>query len=496
MTAERESMTLQEMDAPALGVEERRDEAPRAGASHARPTPDPEVVAKPKRRKFTAQYRLRILEEAESCTQPGEVGRLLRREGLYSSHLTEWRRARREGSLQGLTPSKRGRKPAERNPLSAKVHELEGESGSAGEGAAHRPYDPGRPGKSCRAAGIQPRTREGLLMAVQPLASQVGVAPACRALGVPRASFYRRQRPAPGHQQPRPTPARALRASERAHVLDVLASPRFVDRSPAEVVATLLDEGRYLCAERTMYRILAANQPVRERRNQRSHPCYTKPELVATGPNQTWSWDITRLRGPKRWTSFYLYVLLDIFSRCVVGWMVADRENAALAATLIEETCLKQGIEPQVLTLHSDRGAPMTSKCTAQLLADLGVTRSLSRPQVSDDNPFSEAQFKTLKYHPGFPGRFEDITAAIAFCRSFFPWYNTEHRHAGIAMLTPDDVHHHRAPDVLAQRGRTLQAAWALHPERFVHGTPKPAPLPEAVWINPPATSTTGEMSQ
>ena len=225
-------------------------------------------------------------------------------------------------------------------------------------------------------------------------------------------------------------------------------------------------------------------------------PCYTKPELVATGPNQTWSWDITQLRGPKRWTSFYLYVLLDIFSRYVVGWMVADRENAALAATLIEETCLKQGIEPQVLTLHSDRGAPMTSKCTAQLLADLGVTRSLSRPQVSDDNPFSEAQFKTLKYHPGFPGRFEDITAAIAFCRSFFPWYNTEHRHAGIAMLTPDDVHHHRAPDVLAKRGRTLQAAWALHPERFVHGTPKPAPLPEAVWINPPATSTTGETSQ
>ena len=176
--------------------------------------------------------------------------------------------------------------------------------------------------------------------------------------------------------------------------------------------------------------------------------------------------------------------------------MVADRENAALAATLIEETCLKQGIEPQVLTLHSDRGAPMTSKCTAQLLADLGVTRSLSRPQVSDENPFSEAQFKTLKYHPGFPGRFEDITATIAFCRSFFPWYNTEHRHAGIAMLTPDDVHHHRAPDVLAQRGRTLQAAWALHPERFVHGTTKPAPLPEAVWINPPATFTTGETSQ
>ena len=207
-----------------------------------------------------------------------------------------------------------------------------------------------------------------------------------------------------------------------------------------------------------MYRILAADQPVRERRNQREYPQYAKPELLATGPNQTWSWDITKLLGPTKWTYFYLYVMLDIFSRYAVGWMVADRENSALAGRLIEETCHKQRVQPQVLTLHSDRGAPMTSKCTAQLLADLGVTRSLSRPQVSDDNPFSEAQFKTLKYHPGFPGRFHDITAAIAFCRSFFPWYNTEHRHGGIAMLTPDDVHHHRTQSVLDQRGRTLQA--------------------------------------
>ena len=207
----------------------------------------------------------------------------------------------------------------------------------------------------------------------------------------------------PGRQQPRPTPARALCEAERERVLDTLGCERFVDRSPAEVVATLLDEGQYLCSERTMYRILAANQPVRERRNQLTHPNYTKPELVATGPNQTWSWDITRLLGPKPWTYFYLYVLLDIFSRYTVGWMVAERESSALAATLIEQTCLKQDIEPQMLTLHSDRGAPMTSKCTAQLLADLGVTRSLSRPQVSDDNPFSEAQFKTLKYHPRLP---------------------------------------------------------------------------------------------
>ena len=208
------------------------------------------------------------------------------------------------------------------------------------------------------------------------------------------------------------SPARALNGTEREHILEVLASPRFVDRAPAEVVATLLDEGQYLCSERTMYRILAAEQSVRQRRNQRTHPPYAKPELVATAPNQTWSWDITRLLGPKRWTYFYLYVLLDIFSRYVVGWMVAERENAALAATLIEQTCLKHDIAPQVLTLHSDRGAPMTSRCTAQLLADLGVTRSLSCPRVSDDNPFSEAQFKTLKYHPGFPGRFAHIDAA------------------------------------------------------------------------------------
>ncbi len=333
-------------------------------------------------------------------------------------------------------------------------------------------------------------------MAAQELARQVGVAPACGALGVSRATFYRHKRLAPGHQQPRPSPARTLCETERERVVELLASPRFVDRSPAEVFATLLDEGRYLCSERTMYRVLAQSQPVRERRNQRQHPQYAKPELMATAPNQVWSWDITKLLGPRKWSYFYLYVLLDIFSRYAVGWMVADRENAALARCLIEETCHKQGVEPEALTLHSDRGAPMTSKCTAQLLADLGVTRSLSRPQVSDDNPFSEAQFKTLKYHPGFPGRFPDIEQAKAFCRTFFPWYNSEHRHGGIAMLTPDDVHHGRAQAVLTQRQRTLEAAWAAHPERFVRGIPKPNPLPEAVWINPPDPEQTGEIAQ
>jgi putative transposase len=323
-------------------------------------------------------------------------------------------------------------------------------------------------------------------MAAAELARHVGVAPACRGLAVSRATFYRRRRPSSGHQQPRPTPARALSAAERDGVAAALYSERFVDRAPAEVVATLLDEQTYLCSERTMYRVLAERRTVRERRNHRRHPEYKKPELVATAPNQVWSWDITKLLGPKAWTYYYLYVLLDLFSRYAVGWMVADRENSALAGRLIEESYGKHGVRPDVLTLHSDRGAPMTSKCTAQLLADLGVTRSLSRPRVSDDNPFSEAHFKTLKYHPGFPGRFDDQLAAIAFCRTFFPWYNDEHRHGGIAMLTPAAVHFGRAEEMLDTRRRALTAARDAHPERFVRGVPIVRPLPNAVWINPP----------
>ena len=264
-----------------------------------------------------------------------------------------------------------------------------------------------------------------------------------------------------------------------------------MDRSPAEVVATLLDEEVYLCSERTMYRVLASEVPVQERRAQRTHPEYKKPELMATAPNQVWSWDITRLLGPKKWSYYYLYVIMDIYSRYVVGWMVADRENSALAGRLIQQSCLKHGVQPRVLTLHSDRGAPMTSQCTAQLLADLGVTRSLSRPQVSDDNPFSEAQFKTLKYHPSFPGRFGDQGQAKTFCRSFFRWYNAEHRHGGISMLTPEQVHFGNADQVIAGRKSVLREAWAAHPERFVRGVPKPKPLPEAVFINPPIPSLT-----
>ena len=283
---------------------------------------------------------------------------------------------------------------------------------------------------------------------------------------------------------------------EQDEVFDILCSQRFVDRSPAEVVATLVDEGVYLCSERTMYRVLASRAAVQERRPQRTHPEYKKPELMATGPNQVWSWDITRLLGPKKWSYFYLYVILDIFSRYAVGWMVADRENSALAGRLIQQSCLKYGVQPRVLTLHSDRGAPMTSQCTAQLLADLGVTRSLSLPRVSDDNPFSEAQFKTLKYHPSFPGRFDDQGQAKNFCRSFFPWYNAEHRHGGISMLTPEQVHFGLADEIIARREAVLRAAWAAHPDRFVSGEPKPKPLPEAVWINPPTpTLTTQEIA-
>jgi len=318
------------------------------------------------------------------------------------------------------------------------------------------------------------------------LAPKVGVKAACNALGVSRATFYRRRAPVAVAQQPRPRPSRALSAEERATALALLDSDRFVDRSPAEVVATLLDEGTYVCAERTMYRLLASRAEVRDRRGQREHPQYTKPELVASAPNEVWSWDITKLLGPKKWTYYYLYVVMDIYSRMVVGWMLADRENANLAGTLISESCAKHGVQPDVLTLHSDRGAPMTAKCTAQLLADLGVTRSLSRPRVSDDNPFSEAQFKTLKYHPGFPRRFASQEAAHTYCRSFFPWYNHEHRHGGIAMLPPSAVHDGRADEVLRGREAVMNGAYERSPERFPNGPPKVHRLPAAVYINPP----------
>ena len=291
-----------------------------------------------------------------------------------------------------------------------------------------------------------------LMTATENLAGAVGVAPACESLGVARSSLYYQRREAKQEARPRPKPARALNDGERQKVLDELHGDRFVDKSPGEAWATLLDEGVYLCSERTMYRILADNEEVKERRNQLKHPEYTKPELLAEGPNEVWSWDITKLRGPVKWTYFYLYVILDIFSRYVVGWMVAPRETAGLAQKPIRESCKKQAIDPGQLTIHADRGSPMIAKTTAQLYITLGISKSHSRPHVSDDNPFSESQFKTLKYRPGFPDRFGSLQDSVAFCRSFFPWYNTEHRHSGIGMLTPEVVHYGLARDVVESR--------------------------------------------
>lgn len=324
---------------------------------------------------------------------------------------------------------------------------------------------------------------------VAELAPVTGTVAACAALAVSRATHYRRiAGPRLGPPAPRPSPARALTEIERTTVLDLLHTERFIDASPAETYATLLDEGTYLASERTMYRILAGASEVRERRNQRRHPAYARPELLATGPNKLWSWDITKLRGPARWTYFQLYVILDVFSRYAPGWMVATRESAELARRLIADTARKQGIAPDELTIHADRGSSMTSRPVALLLADLGIAKSHSRPHVSNDNPYSEAGFKTLKYRPEFPDRFGSIEDARAFCADFFAWYNTEHRHSGIAMFTPSDVHYGRAGELLDVRTGVLDAAYAAHPERFVKGPPIARPVPTEVWINQPLT--------
>lgn len=323
--------------------------------------------------------------------------------------------------------------------------------------------------------------------AVEAAAPAMGTAPACVVLGLPRATLYRRRRPtAITPPAPRPAPPRALDPVERQAVLETLHGERFLDQAPAQVHATLLDEGTYLCAPRTMYRLLDAAGEVKERRDQVRRAHFSAPELLATRPNEVWSWDITKLLGPAKWTYFYLYVILDIFSRYVVGWMLAPREGAALAEHLIAETCAKQAIRPGQLTVHADRGAAMTSKPVALLLADLGVTKTHSRPQVSNDNPFSEAQFKTLKYCPAFPERFGSLEDGRAFCHPFFHWYNHEHHHSRLGFLTPAVVHHGLAEGVHAHRQQVLTAAYAAHPERFVKGAPKPADLPQAVWINPP----------
>lgn len=329
-----------------------------------------------------------------------------------------------------------------------------------------------------------------IVKTVEELTPIIGTRPACRAVGASPATIYRRRRP-PEPRPPRPRPAsdRALSEAERERVLEVLHSERFVDCSPEEVYATLLDEGTYLASTRTMYRLLAARHGgVRERRDQLTHPAYAKPELLAERPNELWSWDISKLKGAAKWTWFYLYAILDVFSRYVVGWTVQYRENAQVAKALIEQATGQQQIKPRVLTLHADRGGPMRGKPVAFLLADLGVTKTHSRPYTSSDNPYSEANFKTLKYRPEFPARFDNIEHARAHCRVFFDWYNHAHRHSGIGLMTPTAVHHGQAAELRAQRAHVLDAAYQRHPERFVRRPPAPPELPTAAWINKPDT--------
>lgn len=304
--------------------------------------------------------------------------------------------------------------------------------------------------------------------------SGVPIATACNALTIPRASFYRHQAVDAG-EEPDPEPPseparrshRALSEVERAEVLAVLHTERFQDCTPRQVYATLLEEGRYLCSVRTMYRLLAELGESRERRNQREHPKFDPPALSATAPNEVWSWDITKLKGPTKWTFLHLYVIIDLFSRYVVGWMVADRECSDLAEELIRTACERQGIEPDQLALHADRGPSMTSKTVSQLLADLGVEESHSRPRVSNDNAFSEAQFKTLKYHHEFPGTFDDAECARSFLGPFFDFYNHEHKHSGIALFSPADVHLGKIDELLAKRQAALDEAYVRNPERF-----------------------------
>jgi putative transposase len=317
----------------------------------------------------------------------------------------------------------------------------------------------------------------------------VGVKAACQAVGRSRATHYRHHRQSPAPVRPvtvRRRQPRALRPAEEAHVLRVMHSERFVDMAPAEIHAVLLDEGVYLCSVSTMYRLLRAHGQVRERRAQATHPARQKPELIADAPNRVWSWDITKLHGPAKWTYFYLYCIIDIYSRYVVGWMVAGCESAELAEELFTQTIAKQRIDRDRLTIHADNGSSMASKPVAFLLADLGVTKSHSRPHVSNDNPYSEAHFKTLKYRPAFPAQFGSLEDARAFLVEFFGWYNHSHRHSGIGMHTPVDVHHGRAGIVHQHRAAALTQAYAAHPERFVRHPPVPLSLPTTAWINKP----------
>lgn len=319
------------------------------------------------------------------------------------------------------------------------------------------------------------------------LASKIGVKQTCAVVNIARSRVYRSQQPRSAPKA-RPTPAHALSWDERQQVRAVLNCERFMDKAPRQVYAKLLDEGIYLCHWRTMYRILAVHDEIRERRLIRRHPTYKKPELLATCPNEVWSWDITKLRGESKWAHYSLYTVLDIFSRYVVGWMIAEVESSELARQLIAETAHKHGIQPNQLTLHADNGSPMKGKSLTQLLVDLNVNRSHSRPHTSDDNPFSEAHFKTMKYRPDYPNRFDSIGDARAWARGFFQWYNQHHYHSGLNLLTPTSVHYGEAMRIQQARQRVMLTAYQAHPARFSRGIPSVKGAPIAVWINPPKT--------
>ncbi|WP_399345261.1 IS3 family transposase [Umezawaea sp. Da 62-37] len=448
-------------------------------------------AGQPKRRTFTAAYKLAIVEEYESLTEPGAKGALLRREGLYHSHLIDWTRSRDAGGLDALAakPSgPKGRSAAEKETdrLRADNERLARELAKS-QAVVEIMKTARALGNDLRGHGHRPQVDKLIGNAFDELEPLLGTKPGCALVGKSRATLYRRRNPTPPvagpHRPPAPHPA-SLSAAERAQVLDVLRSPRFVDKAPAQVWATLLDEGRYLCSISTMYRLLRQAGEVRERRAQATHPAKVKPELVATAPDMVWSWDITKLKGPDRGVYYDLFVMLDIYSRKVVHAMVASTETAELAARFITDAIAANGgTIPGVV--HADRGTSMTSKNVAMLLADLGVTRSHSRPHVSDDNPYSEAQFKTLKYCPAFPGRFGSIADARAFSHRFFQYYNHEHRHSGIGLHTPASVHDGTAATVCAERARVLHAAYTANPDRF-HRVPTPPRLPAAAWINEP----------
>jgi transposase InsO family protein len=320
----------------------------------------------------------------------------------------------------------------------------------------------------------------------------------CDALEIPRATYYRHQ----GDTQNVPVkpkesvPKNALNHQEKQIVLGLLHGERFVDKTPYVVFNTLIDEGEYHCSIRTMYRLLLKQGENIDRRRQRNHRDAIKPELIATRPNEVWSWDITKLRGLQKFEYFHLYVILDIFSRYVVGWMIAERESQELARKLIQECALRQGIQPHQLSLHADNGPSMKSLTVAQLLEHLGIIKTHNRPYTSNDNPYSESHFKTLKYCPEFPGQFNSIKEAESFCQKFFNFYNKEHYHSGIMWLTPESVHYGQYEEILKNRHQTRLRAFMKNPLRFNNKAPMLKELPQAVYINPPKTVSISTVQQ